>query len=89
MYVERPRTHSGPASSGITKLAQIEPPSTLGFVNFWRGMFAPHIGIFKGLTRAFSGELLHPNGGMIWNGETDIQFARLQRERLACGHATH
>ena len=29
MYVERPRTHSGPASSGITKLAQIEPPSTL------------------------------------------------------------
>src|SRR5260370_41839303 len=29
MYVERPRTDWEPASSGITKLAQIEPPSTL------------------------------------------------------------
>ena len=52
-------------------------------------MFTPHVAIFNGLPRAFSGERLHPNGGMIWNGETDIQFARLQRERLACGHATH
>jgi len=89
MYVERPRTHSGPASSGTTNLAQIEPPSTLVLLISGEKCL-PRMQPFSRDLRGHSlGERLHPNGGIIWNGETDIQFARLQRERLACGHATH
>ena len=89
MYKNDPERNSGPASSGTPKLAQIEPPSTLVLLISGEKCFAPHLATFKRLTQASSAAQLHADGGMVGIGATDIQFARLQRERLACGHATH